>query len=92
MAAIAALTKLAIVTALLLYCDAVGPLVLAPQLGSFFASEAGLVWRLAAALGAELCNPLPATFPFSQGTTSAITDEEPRPQRHHHAHERQVMR
>ena len=51
MAAIAAIGELAIVTALLYYCYAVSPLVLAPQLGSFFASEASLVFRLAAGLG-----------------------------------------
>jgi hypothetical protein len=51
MAAFAAVGELATVTALLYYCDAVSPLILAPQLGSFFASETRLVWRIAAGLG-----------------------------------------
>ena len=38
--------------ALLPYWDAVAPLLLAPQLGSFFAEEVSHVWRLAALLGA----------------------------------------
>ena len=44
--------ELASVAVLLLYCDAVAPLLLAPQLGSSFAYEVSYVWRVAALLGA----------------------------------------
>ena len=46
------LCELAAVAVLLLYCDAIAPLLLAPELGSFFAHEVSYIWRVAALLGA----------------------------------------